>query len=74
MNNAPEFCGQARKVVSENKFQFSVIGLDRRHIYGMVNGLLEAGATLCRVYDPDPLKVKFFIDRYTQEKPAEFKE
>jgi predicted dehydrogenase len=32
--------------------RFAVIGLDHRHIYHMVGGLLEAGAT-CAGYDPD---------------------
>ncbi len=66
MNYAPEFSGKAERVVEPGQFKFSVIGLDHGHIYGMTNGLLEAGATLCRVYDPDPVKVEAFKARYPQ--------
>ena len=51
MNYAPVFSGQAKKVVEPGAFSFSVIGLDHGHIYGMTNGLLEAGAVLRQVYD-----------------------
>ena len=55
MNYAPK--GKPAPVVKPGEFVFSVIGLDHNHIYGMTNGLLEAGATLRYVYDPDPEKV-----------------
>lgn len=64
MNYAPEFNGTARRFVGPGEFRFSVIGLDHGHIYGMTNGLLEAGAELCQVYDPDAAKVKAFSERY----------
>lgn len=32
----------------------------------MCNGLIEAGATLKWVYDPDPAKVDKFIQQYPQ--------
>ena len=38
------------------EFIFSAAHLDHGHIYGMTNGLLEAGGTLKYVYDPDPKK------------------
>lgn len=71
MNYAPEFSGKAEKVVEPEEFSFSVIGLDHGHIYGMTNGLLEAGATLKYVFDPDPEKVKIFLQRYPQAIPVE---
>lgn len=70
MNYAPEFSGTAERVVAPGEFLFSVIGLDHGHIYGMTNGLLEAGATLCGVYDPDPEKVRAFQARYPQAAAA----
>ncbi len=62
MNYAPE--GKPSPVVSPGEFVFAAIGLDHGHIYGMCNGLSEAGATLRWVYDPDPAKVEGFIRRY----------
>ena len=62
MNYAPE--GKPSPVVGAGEFVFAAIGLDHGHIYGMCNGLTEAGATLKYVYDPDPQKVEAFIRRY----------
>ena len=33
-------------VVGPGEFQFAAVGLEHGHIYGMTNGLLEAGGTL----------------------------
>lgn len=71
MNYAPVFSGKARRAVKEGEFAFSVCGLDHGHIFGMVNGLLEAGAKLCRVYDPDNEKVQDFVKSYPQAVPAQ---
>lgn len=68
MNYAPK--GKPNPVVKEGEFVFSAIGLDHGHIYGMSNGLVEAGATLKWVYDPDPVKVKAYLKRYPQAKAA----
>ena len=68
MNYAPE--GKPKPVVKKDEFVFSAVSLDHGHIYGMVNGLLEAGGTLKYVYDPDPQKVDAFIKRYPQAKAA----
>ena len=62
MNYAPK--GKPNKVVSENEFTFAAIALDHGHIYGMCNGLVEAGARLKWVYDPDPSKVKSFVKAF----------
>ena len=53
-------------VVSGRDFVFSVTGLDHGHIFGQTNGLIDAGATLKYVYDPDPKKVEDFLGRYPQ--------
>ncbi len=65
MNYAPK--GKPNPVVKKGEFVFSAIGLDHGHIYGMTNGLLEAGATLKWVYDPDPAKVEAFLNTYKEE-------
>lgn len=62
MNYAPK--GTDNKVVEQGMFPFSAIGLDHGHIYGMCNGLIEAGGKLVSVYDPDPKKVEAFCKKY----------
>ncbi|WP_059102632.1 Gfo/Idh/MocA family protein [Shouchella shacheensis] len=58
MNYAPK--GKPNKVVKEGEFTFAAVALDHGHIYGMCNGLLEAGAVLKSVYDPDTAKMEAF--------------
>ena len=43
-------------VCKKGEFVFAVIALDHDYIYGMCNGLTEAGGTLKYVYDPDRTK------------------
>ena len=62
MRYAPK--GQAKAVCGPGDFPFAAIGLDHGHIYGMCNGLVEAGANLTSVYDPDPDKVAEFLKTY----------
>lgn len=69
MNYAPE--GKAAPVVKAGEFVFAVAALDHGHINGMSNGLIEAGATLKYVYDPDAEKVKKFVERYPQAQPVD---
>lgn len=54
----------ARAVVAPGEFVFAAAFLDHGHIYGQTNGLLEAGATLKAVYDPDAGRLAAFLDRY----------
>lgn len=68
MNYAPE--GKPKAVVKPGEFPFAAIGLDHGHIFGMCNGLIEAGAELRWVYDPDRAKVEKFCKTYPQVKPA----
>jgi predicted dehydrogenase len=57
-------------VVTPGEFPFAVAHLDHGHIFGQTNGLLEAGADLKWVYDPDPAKVADFVKKYPAAKPA----
>ena len=68
MNYAPK--GKPKPVCKEGEFVFAAIALDHGHIYGMCNGLTEAGATLKYVYDPDPAKVENFLKVYPNAKAA----
>jgi predicted dehydrogenase len=68
MNYAPT--GQANRVCKPGDFPFAAIGLDHGHIYGMCNGLREAGGELAFVYDPDPAKVSAFCKTYPGVKVA----
>ena len=56
INYAP--VGKARAVVKHGEFVFAATALDHGHIYGMCNGLIEAGAVLKKVYDPDEKMMK----------------
>ncbi|MDF2960791.1 MAG: putative dehydrogenase [Paenibacillus sp.] len=51
-------------VCKPNEFVFAAIALDHGHIYGMCNGLVQAGGTLKYVYDPDPGKIKQFVEKF----------
>lgn len=68
MNYAPQ--GKPAPVVKAGEFVFAAAHLEHGHIYGQCNGLLEAGAQLKWVYDPDPKKVVAFIAKYPQTKIA----
>lgn len=72
MTYAPK--GKPQPVVKPGEFVFSAVRLDHGHIYGMCNGLTEAGATLKYVWDPDPKKVKAFLKTYPQAKAARSEE
>jgi len=49
-----------QRVCEENEFNVGVIGLNHGHIFGMCNGLSEAGATIKSAWDPDPAKLEAF--------------
>lgn len=68
MNYAPQ--GRPQPVVEAGEFPFAAAFLEHGHIYGQCNGLLEAGAELRWVYDPDPAKVDAFRARFPQVKVA----
>ena len=68
MNYAPT--GKASPVCGPGEFRFAAIGLDHGHIFGMCNGLVEAGGELAWVFDPDPQKVAAFCGTYGGVKVA----
>ena len=72
MTYAPK--GKPQPVVKPGEFVFSAVRLDHGHIYGMCNGLTEAGGTLKYVYDPDPAKLAAFLKAFPQAKAAESEE
>ncbi|MDF2941967.1 MAG: hypothetical protein K0S01_825 [Herbinix sp.] len=72
MNYAPK--GKPAPVVKPGEFSFAAIALDHGHIYGMCNGLTEAGATLKWVYDPDPMKVEKFCEAFPEVRVASSEE
>ncbi|MGK3948759.1 Gfo/Idh/MocA family protein [Microbacterium sp. K2] len=57
-------------VVGPDEFVFAAVGLDHGHIFGMVEQLIDAGATLSLVYDPDPAKLADFVERFPQARAA----
>lgn len=68
MNYAPQ--GKPNRVCQPGDFRFAAIGLDHGHIYGMCNGLREAGGELVLVYDPDPSKIAQFCKTYPEVRVA----
>ena len=72
MNYAPK--GKPIPVVKEGEFVFAAIGLDHGHISGMCNGLIEAGATLKYIYDPNENKVNSYLKQYPNAKAAKSEE
>ena len=72
MNYAPE--GKARPVVDPGEFAIAAVALDHGHIYGMCNGLTEAGAHIKWVFDPDPDKVERFREAFPEARAARSKD
>lgn len=66
--------GAVRAVCAPGEFPVGVIGLDHGHIYGMCNGLTEAGAHIALVYDPDPEKVARFRAAFPEAEAAASRE
>lgn len=48
------------KIIETGTFNIGVTGLNHGHIHGMAQGLVDAGATVKYVYDPDPKQVMKF--------------
>lgn len=63
--------GSAQAVVQPGQFGFAAVSLEHGHIYGMCSGLLQAGAELRWVYDPDPGKVATFLQRFPGTRVAQ---
>ena len=71
MSYAPK--GKPAPVVGPGEFRFAAMRLEHGHIYGMCNGLTEAGAQLAAVHDADPAKVACDYPPYTLNKIARAK-
>ena len=68
MNYAPQ--GEVKPVVKPGEFAFAAAYLEHGHIYGQCNGLVEAGAELRWVYDPDPKKIEAFLGKFPHVRVA----
>jgi predicted dehydrogenase len=68
MNYAP--IGTFKAVCEPGEFIFAAAALDHGHIYGMCNGLQEAGGQLKWVYDPNIEKINEFIKKYPEVRVA----
>jgi len=66
--------GKYAPVCAKGEFLVGVIGLEHGHIYGMCNGLIEAGATVAMVWDPDQAKVEAFRRQFPEAVPARCEE
>jgi len=64
---APQSKSKNSRVVEAGEFTFAAAFLDHGHIYGQVQGLLEAGATLCGVYEPRKQKREAFLRQFGRE-------
>ena len=63
--------GKAKPVCQSGEFPIGVVGMDHGHIYGICNGLSEAGAEVALVWDPVPERVKAFLEAYPGAKAAQ---
>ena len=72
MTYAPK--GKPSPVVKKGEFIFSAVRLDHGHIYGMCNGLTEAGGSIKYVYDRDPKKVESFLKAFPEASAARSEE
>jgi predicted dehydrogenase len=59
-----------KPVVKQGQFIFAAAHLDHNHIYGQCSSLIEAGATLKWLYEPDQQKSQDFLKRFPQAKAA----
>lgn len=65
---------KAKPVVGKGDFVFASVGLAHGHIYGMTQGLIEAGADIKYVYDKNPELVAAFLERYPNVRVAKSEE
>lgn len=67
MNYAP--VGKPVPVVEPGEFVFAATALEHGHIYGQCQGLTEAGGECRYVFDPDPVRVEKFREKFPLAKP-----
>ncbi|WP_448721140.1 Gfo/Idh/MocA family protein [Microbacterium natoriense] len=70
MNHPYTFDSLPEPVVAPGEFRFAAVGLDHGHIYGMTDGLVQAGAEVTWVYDADAEKAASFAERYPSARVA----
>lgn len=58
-------------VVAPGEFRFAAAYLDHGHILGQCNGLIDAGAELAWVYEPDSDRRAWFMEKFPEVKVAE---
>jgi predicted dehydrogenase len=68
MNYAPR--ARCEPVVEPGEFVFAAMYLDHGHILGMCQCLIDAGAELRWVWDPDPRKLATFREQFPQVRTA----
>lgn len=59
-----------KPVVRPGEFIFAAVGLDHGHIYGMTDGLVDAGATVKWVYDSNSERASAFAAKYPSARVA----
>lgn len=52
------------KVVQPGEFPFAAAYLDHGHIFGQCGGLVDAGANLSKIFDPDPAKAHALREKF----------
>ena len=67
-NYAPR--GKSNLVVKPGEFVMAVAKINHAHIYGMCNGLTEAGATIKWIFDTDQERIKSFLAKFPATKVA----
>lgn len=70
MNHPYTFDPLPQPVVGPGEFRFAAVGLDHGHIYGMTDGLIQAGAEVSCVYDADAERAENFAKRYPTARVA----
>ncbi len=72
-NYAPK-ANLSKKVCKEGEFIVGVTRIAHGHIYGMCNGLKEAGASIKYLYDDDPKKIETFKESFPEVEVIESEE
>ena len=70
--NRPEeiILQQEKRPAPKDSIQFSVIGINHTHIYGMVDSLIGGGGKLVAIYSREPELLPGFVKRYPKVKVA----
>lgn len=63
MNYAPT-ADKPEPVVGPGEFRFAAAHFDHGHLFGQINGLVEAGAELAMIYDPDPVRLADLKEKF----------